>query len=75
MTHNTRNVAILLEDIIKILQDYVEDDEQRHQIYDELIHPLESAGIEDFEPFLGNDMVFDEVYFEHYPEMESVDKD
>lgn len=67
MTNKT--LVVLLEDMIDILMNTIEDEDQRAEIYDELMQPFEAAGLDDFAPLLGFDPVFDRVFVEHYPEL------
>ena len=65
-----KHLEVLLEDIIEVIMRHEENDEVRKDIYDDLIIPMEAAGLEDFSPVLGFDPVFDQVFQDHYPEIE-----
>lgn len=62
-------LVVLLEDIIEVIMNNVEDEDQRTEIYDEIIQPFEAAGLDNFEDVLGFDPVFDKIFIEHYPEL------
>lgn len=63
------NLAVLLEDVIDTIMNHVEDENERYDIYDDLIQPFEAAGLEDFSLALGFDPIFDKVFVDHYPEL------
>lgn len=62
-------LAILLEELIDTVQRLVDDEDQRQEIYDEVIQSFESAGLEDFSPVRNLDPNFDLVFEERYPDV------
>lgn len=65
MTKST--MEVLLEDVIEVVFRYVEDEEQRYNIYEDLIESFLSAGVENFIDALGFDPIFDMTLEEQYP--------
>lgn len=57
----------LFSGIIDVLKKTVDDD-SRHQIYEELIELFEDQDCDTLSECLGEDEIFDEVWYEMYPE-------
>ena len=67
--------SMILTDIVSVISENVTSDDAKYQIYDQLIDIFESADCDTIDECLEIDDVFDEVYYDKYPEEDEPEED
>lgn len=60
--------SVLMSDIIATLQDHIDDDDLRAEIYIDIINAFEAADADTLDECLDEDPAFENAYYDVHPE-------